>query len=473
MTRYACIPLFILVMASNPLLRAQTPPNRWQAIDGQPRLIIGMYEQITNDALLVDLAQAGFNLVNTKDDPENLDRLHRHNLYAWVTLGGDLALPAPGEDDGHRDALSARVNRVKNHPAMLVWEGPDEPLWNVWYRRLNQYWRVRDALADHLAHLEGDARVQMQRLLEQSNDLHNRGHHDQADALLASLWKRLDESAPEKTTSWTDTRQDAYALGDALTRGFQLIGQLHPNGIRWINHAPRNSLAALRHYNRAVDMAGCDIYPVPFNPPSGHSDLVDQQLSSVGAYTQRMAAAAPGKSVAMILQGFAWKDLGQEHEGGEARPTFQQTRFMAYDALMNGAAAVIWWGTAYIPKDSQLWHDILATAKELRALELAWTAAPIGDALQSKAEETWGSHDGQGPALRLSRVGDDYVLIASNATRHGLVFRVEGIPRDLEGRNFYRLGTDESHVVTDGMIRDGIQSFESHVYATSRRFETR
>ncbi len=455
------VTLLAYFMTVTPPLHAQTPPNRWQSIDGEPRLIIGMYEKIDDDALLAALAGSGFNLVNTRDDPEDLNRLHRHGLRAWVNLGGDLALPAPGGDDGRRDKLAARVNRVKDHPAMLVWEAPDEPLWNVWYRRMNQYWRIRDAAIERVEKIEGDRRTELQSLLDRVDNLHDRGYPDEADQVLASLWQALGEDAPEETETWAETRQRAWDYGDELSRGFQLVRELDPDGIRWVNHAPRNGHDALRHYNRAVDMAGCDIYPVPFHPPSGHSDLVDQHLSSVGVYTRRMAAAAPGKSVAMILQGFCWLDIEGDHEGGDIRPTFRQTRFMAYDALMNGAAAVIWWGTAYIPKESDLWRDILATARELRALEPAWIATPIRGALRSRAEEIPGSHDGDGPTLRLSRVGEDYVLIASNATRHGFAFQVEGLPGILDGDITFAIGYSEPNAGTDlaslqtRAVRDG------------------
>ena len=58
----------------------------------------------------------------------------------------------------------------------------------------------------------------------------------------------------------------------------------------WLNHAPRNSLADLRLYNRAADMAGCDIYHAPPNLDIEHSDLPDKGLTSVGAFTERMRA---------------------------------------------------------------------------------------------------------------------------------------------------------------------------------------
>lgn len=76
-----------------PRAGADAGPNRWIHIDGDPRLILGMYEKVTDDQLLADLAAAGFNLVNTADDPARLDQLHRHGIRAWINLGNGLALP--------------------------------------------------------------------------------------------------------------------------------------------------------------------------------------------------------------------------------------------------------------------------------------------------------------------------------------------------------------------------------------------
>lgn len=43
----------------------------------------------------------------------------------------------------------------------------------------------------------------------------------------------------------------------------------------------------------------------------------------------------------------------------------------------------------------------------------------------------------------------------------------------LEGKTLYRLGSNEEHKVKNGQFRDGIRGMDVHVYATSRRFETK
>jgi hypothetical protein len=229
-------------------------------------------------------------------------------------------------------------------------------------------------------------------------------------------------------------------------------------------------------YNQPIDAVGCDIYPVPFSPTSGHSDLKDTNLSSVGAYTDRMREAAPGKSIWMVLQGFGWRDLSEEGKEDTdprkgRRPGFSQTRFMAYDAIVHGANALLYWGTHAIEKDSVLWQDLMKIAKELRALEPGIVGEGPRSAPISTADETYGSIDGQGPRLMLRKAGHDWILVAVNDHSQGISFTVNKLPQELEGKTLYRLYSDETHEIRSGAFHDGIRGFGTHVYATNRRFE--
>jgi hypothetical protein len=191
-----------------------------------------------------------------------------------------------------------------------------------------------------------------------------------------------------------------------------------------------------------------------------------------------MREAAPGKAIWMVLQGFGWRDLGKEGKNDPdpakgRRPRFAETRFMAYDALVHGAHALLYWGTDYIEKDSVLWKDLMKTAKELRTLEPALVGRRVEGTPMAVADETYGSVDGQGPTLMLRRAADNWVLVAVNECTQGVSFRVQQLPKEMEGRTLYRLYSEESQVVTKGSFRDGIRGLGVHVYATSREFESK
>ncbi|HPJ99348.1 MAG TPA: hypothetical protein PKW60_07655, partial [Candidatus Hydrogenedentes bacterium] len=243
----------------------------------------------------------------------------------------------------------------------------------------------------------------------------------------------------------------------------------------WQNHAPRNTISALQEYNREVDAAGCDIYPMPFNRGVLHSDLPNRSLTCIGDYTRPMQAAAPGKAVWMVLQGFGWKDLNDpfnpKDDVGGRRPTFEESRFMAYDALVHGAKALIYWGVHVLEPGDQLWLDLLRLARELRALEPGIVGEPPATPPACAGDDTYASVGSEGPVLMLRRAGEDWILIAVNESYAGIGFEVSQLPPELNGKSLYRLYSNETITVQNNRFRDGIRGYDVQVYATSTRFE--
>lgn len=447
-------------------------------VNGASRLIIGLYELPADDAKLKEISESGFNLVRAPQDVKALDRLQEHSLGAWICLGSAANL-AEGNQKAERQ-LAQLVNRFKEHPALLVWELPDEAVWNIWWSRFNWFFSGQQSeLRKHIAQAKAaeSAAKKWSLLLRKAQDYAQRALWKEAEDMYDMLWTELQVENPHPNWKMSTCPAEADELTEAVSRGCRLIKKLDTRHIIWQNHAPRNSVARLRKYNRMVDAAGCDIYPVPFNHGVGHSDLKDNNLSSVGAYTDRMREAAPGKAIWMVLQGFGWRDLNKDSQGQDPtkgrRPNYHETRFMAYDAIVHGANAILYWGTHYIEKESSLWQNLMKIARELRAIE----PAVVGQVPQSQptatADETYGSIDGEGPRLMLRKAGQDWVLIAVNEHSQGISFAINGLPGELNGKVLYRLYSDETHTPRNGTIRDGIRGFGVHVYATSRRFEAR
>jgi len=448
-------------------------------INGTARLVIGLYELPKEDAILKEMAENGFNLVRSTQDVKTLDRIHKHELYGWICLGSAAKLKEV--DEKSEQKLAQIINDFKNHPALLVWELPDEALWNIWWSRSpwvfgGQQRELRKHIEKAKSDTIGTSIAGFSSLLEKANDYNQRGLFKRSEEIYDRLWKELQIQNPHPDWKESGCPADVDRLSTAIARGCKVIRQFDPGHIIWQNHAPRNSVKSLQKYNQAVDAAGCDIYPVPFNPSNGHSGLKDTNLSSVGAYTDRMRAASPGKSIWMVLQGFGWRDLKKESEKESdpakgRRPNFHESRFMAYDAVVQGANAILYWGTHYIEKDSSLWRDLMKIARELRALEPAILGQLPKTIPVAIADETYGSIDGQGPQLLLGKTGKDWVLIAVNENNQSIAFTVSRLPKEIEGKTLYRLYSDESHIVKQGLIRDGIRGFGVHVYATSRCFE--
>lgn len=456
-------------------------PEGFLKINGDARLIIGIYELPRDDARLNEIARNGFNLVRVPQDINVLDRVHQHRLYAWICLGSTV-VKLRAEDHNNKQRLGQIISKFKSHPSLLVWELPDEALWNIWWSRHpwifgGQQQALRKRIEKVRNQTADDKTNEWLSLLLKADNFDERGLWKKAEEIYDFLWKELGQKNPHPNLKMSQCQDQADELTDEITRGCRVVKQLDPKNIIWQNHAPRNSVSRLKKYNKVVDAVGCDIYPAPFNPPTGHSDLKNSNISSVGAYTDRMRDTAPGKSIWMVLQGFGWRDLSEKGKsdpdpGKGRRPNFSETRFMAYDAIVHGANAILYWGTHSIEKESSLWSDLMKVARELRALEPGIVGICPKNTPVAIADETFGSIDGQGPKLMLRKTNEDWVLIGVNEHAQGIAFTVKNLPGEIEGKTLYRLYSDEFHIVNNKSIHDGIRGFGVHVYATSRRFET-
>ncbi|MBL9139776.1 MAG: hypothetical protein JNK85_28155 [Verrucomicrobiales bacterium] len=449
-------------------------------VDGRPRLLLGLYENPASDADLQDAVRHGFNLFQCRPETSDLDRLDRLGAKAWVNLGDALDLST--ETTHRQDRLSNVVHRIRHHPALLIWEGPDEILWNQW-------WGPMETVRAELRTMRtlSETQRELAPLVATAQILFDRGLYAEFEEARTQFWTKAGQPCPNPKVRIDDSPNRVRAVGDGITAGLRFVRRLDPNHVLWMNHAPRNSLQDLRLFNREADMAGCDIYPAPANLDVGHSDLADMTLASVGAYTRRMRDAAPGRSCAMVLQSFGWRDLREritDHHlalGIGRPPTFRESRFMAYDAILHGANAILYWGTAYAKPTEQeksagqtrpqLWRDLLRLGRELRALEPALLAKP-GRTPRLRLAATFGSHDRFPLIATVRQVGDDTVLILANESGHGFRFAVEGLSDRVRSRTLYRLHSTEQHQLAGGHLDDGIAPYDVHVYATSRRFET-
>lgn len=454
-------------------------PDGFLIRDGGPRLILGLYELPGDDTLLKQVAESGFNVVNVGGDGAALDRLQRHGLWGWMPLGSRLALPEG--DTAAKAQLEDTIRRFKDHPALLCWEGPDEALWMEWFKSYD--WQMLDQ-PRHLMELIQKAAptrtpeevARWNGMLQKGIDYALRSMWNESEDSIDALWKELGTANPHPDLNVTHRIEAARRLGDDLTRGWECIWAIDKDHVFWQNHAPGNSIAELRHHNRAVHAAGCDIYPAPFNTGVRHgSGLPNTDLTAVGDFAGHMREGAPGKACWMVLQGFGWADLQDRFNPTDPvygrQPTYAESRFMAYNALFHGANAILYWGTSYIKKDGALWNDLMRIGKELRALEPAIVGTVPPTIPVAIPETTYTAFSGGDPSLLLRQAGDDWVLFAMNTQRVGIAFQVTGLPQCLEGKTLFRLYSEEEHPATNGGFRDGIAPQGIHVYATSRRFE--
>jgi hypothetical protein len=146
------------------------------------------------------------------------------------------------------------------------------------------------------------------------------------------LWKGVDEPQWGKIPA------------DHLRGFYELVHELDPNHPVWVTQAPRGTAADLEPYSKYFDVGAIDIYPVSY-PPGMHSGNGNLHLSSVGDYTLEMRKAVDYKEPVMMTLQICFS--GVIKPGKTLRfPTFPDERYMSYQAIIDGARALLYFGGA-------------------------------------------------------------------------------------------------------------------------------
>ncbi|GEM_PF-2238684 len=90
---------------------------------------------------------------------------------------------------------------------------------------------------------------------------------------------------------------------------------------------------------------------------------------------------------------------------GVPGPSYEQSRFMAYDAAIHGATGILWWGLWYTGGPYAVWQGISEVARELRALSAFLVCDDAPDSLEVIPAPV---------EARLKRTGSYVCLIAAN-----------------------------------------------------------
>ncbi|TML80714.1 MAG: hypothetical protein E6G09_14105 [Actinobacteria bacterium] len=218
-----------------------------------------------------------------------------------------------------------------------------------------------------------------------------------------------------------------------LTRARTKLRTIDPDHPVVITQAPLGSVASLVPYRPAFDITGADIYPVAY-PPGQHSDLPNKDISVVGDVTKKMVDAAGGKPVWMTLQ-IAWSGItpNQQRPGLVPRfPALQEERFMAYQAIVDGARGLVFFGGQLTqvmrPRVAQLGWNWTFWELVLRPLLVELTSPSILPALIAPVAQTAVTASAAGMELTARRSGNFLYVIA--VRRGGTTSRVtfSGLP---------------------------------------------
>lgn len=136
------------------------------------------------------------------------------------------------------------------------------------------------------------------------------------------VWKNYDEA-------WWG----GVSVGN-LSNGYYFIKQEDTNHPVVQTHAPRGTVADLQPYNVAADILALDIYPVAVPPPS-NPPITNTSLSQLGDWTKVLGQVANGQKEYWMIEQIAFSGTTPPNKT-LIFPTFQQSRYMAYEAIING-----------------------------------------------------------------------------------------------------------------------------------------
>ena len=270
-----------------------------------------------------------------------------------------------------------------------------------------------------------------------------------------AFWKNQDEA-------WWG----GVSVGD-LQRGYDVIKQEDLNHPVEQTHAPRGTVADLQPYNTAADILALDIYPVSY-PPGANSLLTNKEISMIGDYTDFLGQVANGQKQYWMIEQIAWSGVVPPAKTLRF-PTLQQSRFMAYQAIIHGARGLMFFGgnvaATLNPRDTALgwnwtfWDDVLKPViKQIGDNSL------LADALVQTNSTLPVLVGGASDVEFCVREVPPYLYLLA-CKREGATVNVtfSGLPATLtNGEVLYE--SPRSVVATNGQFSDWFGPFEVHAY---------
>jgi hypothetical protein len=401
--------------------------------------------------LAVVLAEGGRAAVTTFDQHGTTLIDGRKVFPIVLAKGPERDSTTPTGADALDEVVAAGVNVFKVGPAQSPWSDEDKEdavAWNQEAAERGVYTWVNLAT---LADATPQTPTQEARLREVIDLLGN------GPAL--AMWKGADE--PQLAGFEPEQLQYAYCV--ATSRGDESwCAQPEDSDHLWVTiQAPRGTAPDLAPYSPVTDVHGVNDYPVTW------VDQADPDLHEVGLWTNTIASVTPNQAVWTTLQVCASGSSGP-NEGQFVLPTRDQERYMIYDAILNGARNLAFYGgniyRCWNETDEQygwswaFWNGVLKDLiKEINA------ASPIAPALVNPGStQVLASSDATTQVIsRVAGEGELWVM----AARHGAGSQgvtISGLPPTVTNGTVYAEG--RSIAVSNGSFTDTFDRWDVHVY---------
>jgi hypothetical protein len=195
----------------------------------------------------------------------------------------------------------------------------------------------------------------------------------------------------------------------------------------------------------------------------------------MGYITEQWKEIGMGKPVYMILQAFSWPDLGQgvtEKESSPAYPSFDESRYMAYDVIAHGGSGIFYYGGSTISSDD-FRQSLYSLTSELDALQPFLTSSEQKQISASVLKDFRQppSGDQHEVALSARQFGRDWMIALVNDSDSTLqAVAVKGLTH-LNGLKLVELYGDEEVIVDNEEFITRLKPRAVKVFATRKKWE--
>lgn len=228
--------------------------------------------------------------------------------------------------------------------------------------------------------------------------------------------------------------------------------------------APSGRPADLAPYSDVTDSLGVDVYPVTLDD-HGSPDLHD-----VGVWTRTIAGITRDHSVWTTLQ-ICSADAYNKHTGAYVLPSAYQERYMVYDAIINGARGISFFGGdnphCWNRIDRRYgWNWTFWNRALVRLIGQIGSRSALGPALDDAASND-GLQTSDPGTEAISRVavtpsGTQLWVVAARSDAGVEHVAISGLPASIKSAAVY--GERRTVHLSEGTINDTFRQWQVHVY---------
>ena len=275
-------------------------------------------------------------------------------------------------------------------------------------------------------------------------------------------WKGADEPL------WGNMNTHGKKPPSSIAVTYKMIHELDPNHPVIAIQAPVGTAPELAKYAPYLDITGMDVFPIGYPPHV--LKWPNKEISAVGDFTKIIVDGAEGKPVWMTLQ-VAYS--GTIKPGKTLRfPTFAQERFMTYEAIIDGARGINYFGgcadVSLNPRDKKLGYNWTFWERVLKpVLAEINENSPLHEALIAPNSKLPVKVDAKDVEFIVREVGDDIYILACKREGETVNVTVKNLPPGVSsGEVMYE--APRKVEVKNGTFTDWFAPFEVHVYHFKR-----